>query len=863
MHTLGRFHILTLAALAATWLIVFGLVGAERAAPVSAQPPPAAQLEMDFNLTNGGGPCAVIDPATPVLAGSAFQVGLCLTNFNNPPGDGTVTTTTLVVDYPGALVDAPDVAGNGTTDLDSNPDWNQAGSTVPGGGNWDCNSLDGPASAPNGTPPPALIVCATSNVLPAVLNGTNPALLATLSFNAIGVGGPLAIDFADTADPKPTALLGSGSELLCGVDITCVGGTIMVLPAADLVVTKTGPAEVLGDSDVTWNVNVENRGPSPVENIVVIDLFPSDKVYNDADSDPACSAYPSSDPDINVVICGWSALMPNPVIALGPGEDRDLAITAYVPPEAAGKPNLNVALATATNGLPPFAMSPPDPDFSVVVATIAASPYCQPVPPQYLGFANICAIFTIAGSAFPPSTPICGGMFPLCDNVDTALTWTTNANVTASKVGLPNPVTAGSNVVWTVTLSNAQGASPAVGISVTDTVDADQLITGASGGAWNCGTPTAGTPGGNSVTCTLAGPIDAGTSNSDLQVTANVLAAPSDITCSNDVSGTWADPSDFHTGTAAGIDAGDPSITCLAPNVQMYKDKHPLTLTRENVVNLWLCQEPYNGIPAGFGGIGNVPNTSLNCTENGEGRLVVGEVITNVNDPEGAGAYEFQIKFDHKIFDIEVTDTGVLYSTGRVPGLYGGCLNTIINENSILFGCVSKDPDSAPPITLGPKGSGTYAMIELVPEGDLKYRLTPGQQNGVVRKILDENCELADIYGDPLATASGRLLEGILPGGLVEDCDDLDVTVRILEGDLNLDCAVTVVDDQMIAYRYGASFGNLLYDPWFDLEPALKDFDIDIKDLQKVFGRNGSVCSQSGSLQDGTIPPQVPLEAPY
>jgi hypothetical protein len=58
-----------------------------------------------------------------------------------------------------------------------------------------------------------------------------------------------------------------------------------------------------------------------------------------------------------------------------------------------------------------------------------------------------------------------------------------------------------------------------------------------------------------------------------------------------------------------------------------------------------------------------------------------------------------------------------------------------------------------------------------------------------------------------------------------------------------------VTDDQGIAFRYGSAFGNLLYDPWFDLEPSLKDFDVDIKDLQKVFGRNGSTC-------ENPIPPQ-------
>ena len=71
--------------------------------------------------------------------------------------------------------------------------------------------------------------------------------------------------------------------------------------------------------------------------------------------------------------------------------------------------------------------------------------------------------------------------------------------------------------------------------------------------------------------------------------------------------------------------------------------------------------------------------------------------------------------------------------------------------------------------------------------------------------------------------------------------------MRILEGDLNLDCAVNVLDEQAISFRYGATFGNLLYDPWYDLEPALKDYDIDIKDLQKVWGREGSTCSRKAA----------------
>jgi hypothetical protein len=89
-------------------------------------------------------------------------------------------------------------------------------------------------------------------------------------------------------------------------------------------------------------------------------------------------------------------------------------------------------------------------------------------------------------------------------------------------------------------------------------------------------------------------------------------------------------------------------------------------------------------------------------------------------------------------------------------------------------------------------------------------------------------------------------------GGLISECGDLSVTARILEGDLNLDCKVTVLDDQAIAWRYGSSVGSTRYDPWYDLEPALKDLDVDIKDVQKVFGRNGSTCADP-------VPPQPPV----
>jgi hypothetical protein len=314
------------------------------------------------------------------------------------------------------------------------------------------------------------------------------------------------------------------------------------------------------------------------------------------------------------------------------------------------------------------------------------------------------------------------------------------------------------------------------------------------------------------------------------------------------------------------------------------KDSTIEDLAIDNLANLWLCNSPNPGGP----GPGSTPSCEYydqnlgQVVHNGAGHLVVLERIANAFDAQGVGAFEFQLKFDHKVFDIDIfhgldlnadgdcADPGeepsgkcYLYTSGRVPGAtgIGGCSATIISENWILFGCVSKDDPDTPGIQLGPMGDGIIATLHIDPEIDMPSRLTPGQKNGVVSTLLDENCEAADIFGDPLGTGQydqlGReiLLPGIVTGGLIEDCEDISITVRILEGDLDLDCRVTVTDDQLEAFRYGAAFGSMYYDAWFDLEPWEKDFDIDIKDLQKVFGRNSSTC-------DNPIPPQEPLTDP-
>jgi len=239
---------------------------------------------------------------------------------------------------------------------------------------------------------------------------------------------------------------------------------------------------------------------------------------------------------------------------------------------------------------------------------------------------------------------------------------------------------------------------------------------------------------------------------------------------------------------------------------------------------------------------------------------------------EGLGAAEFQVKFDDKIFQSPTFDCsvapsgqpGVLGSTGRLIQTQV----SVITENWVQFGCVTKDPahpQSGPPGTCtvptlngacpGPQidNASVLGALTLTVQPDLRSRMRPAKENGVASNLLDENCEKADALGQPFNEFVGNFGQNVAPsGGLSQDCKDATLTIRMLEGDINLDCQVNVLDDQGEAFRYGQFFGQLNYNRFFDLEPNISpDFDIDIKDLQTVFGRNGSTCANP-------IPPQPP-----
>jgi hypothetical protein len=304
------------------------------------------------------------------------------------------------------------------------------------------------------------------------------------------------------------------------------------------------------------------------------------------------------------------------------------------------------------------------------------------------------------------------------------------------------------------------------------------------------------------------------------------------------------------TNTAVGTPTYTPSVTGMEKVPEGNGDNADLNVPK---ANLWLCEAP------------------AACAGPGEGNLLVIERASNVQTgdqngdsiEDGLGAYEFTVEYDNFVIasvnpcDIVFGPGGAGASRGPVdeldtsdnpyclpdPGAVnnGTCAYSLILENLVHFGCVTNGQ------LQGPTGSFDVAALNLIPHPDLRNDVFPGNNNGVLTVIKDNGCELVDVFGHPIT--------GSINGGLTPDCGDLAVTVRILEGDMDLDCDVDVTDAQLISYRYGAFFGGLLYSKWYDLEPELHDLDIDIKDIQKVFGREGSTCQSP-------IPAQPPVDPP-
>ncbi|MCH7697748.1 MAG: matrixin family metalloprotease [Chloroflexi bacterium] len=194
-------------------------------------------------------------------------------------------------------------------------------------------------------------------------------------------------------------------------------------------------------------------------------------------------------------------------------------------------------------------------------------------------------------------------------------------------------------------------------------------------------------------------------------------------------------------------------------------------------------------------------------------------------------AFEFEVHFDETKVCVNLTEGSAWTAAGAVCIIEDKDSSQL--EGVARIGCVTvgkgHEIDETQPL----------ATIQVRPQPEVYSQAKPNQDNGVVVQINNLNCDLSDEQGHPIPKLS---------------CDDADITFRYLEGDVNPDCVVDAADAQTIAFRWGVEKGSLIYKDFLNLEPsgAQADDDIDINDLQFVFGRMGSTCADPH-------PPQLPV----
>jgi hypothetical protein len=219
---------------------------------------------------------------------------------------------------------------------------------------------------------------------------------------------------------------------------------------------------------------------------------------------------------------------------------------------------------------------------------------------------------------------------------------------------------------------------------------------------------------------------------------------------------------------------------------------------------------------------------------------VVGAPINSL-DPKGSGnpqvlgGFEFQVRYDTKLVCVNL-EPG--------PAWAGATCITFDKDNNGTTGIARLICFT--PKNQAPGNEGLHlANIIIRPMPEVYSQIRPNQENGAVAQLLNQNCNLTDSLGHGIKFFS---------------CEDADITIRFLEGDVNADCQVNVTDGQAVAFRWNAELGNLLFNEFYDLMPSVDeaglplngDGKISVKDIQFVFGRMGSTCALPN-------PPQPPV----
>jgi hypothetical protein len=269
--------------------------------------------------------------------------------------------------------------------------------------------------------------------------------------------------------------------------------------------------------------------------------------------------------------------------------------------------------------------------------------------------------------------------------------------------------------------------------------------------------------------------------------------------------------------------AVDCSVSAAAPKANVkynFNPTIPFNLKSPTLANLFLTAQ----------GAKLPPSTCASSTNTAVFTHTISNAPTTADpkDPtqvQQIGGFEMDVLFDEDLICVNLSAGAYFTGTAGSVCFIDDKDQGLQPDGLARIGCVVKGK----PATVS--SSLELAVITVRAQPELYSLITADQENGVVVQVLNSGCNLADLQGHPIKKIG---------------CDDSELTIRYLEGDVNGDCAVDVVDQQLLAFRWGASIGSLLYNDRFDLEPSGQinsDGDIDIKDVQFVYGRHGSTCA--------------------
>lgn len=182
-------------------------------------------------------------------------------------------------------------------------------------------------------------------------------------------------------------------------------GSIHVSAVADLSIDKTGPANAIAGTPITFTISIANDGPSTAEDVVVEDAVPAgvSMISVSGSNGAGCNAGTPGDPT-DPASCSFGSL--------APGAARTMTVEVFVLPDTRGVIHDDARVTSAT---------------------------------------------------FDDDTS---------DNLDTLATEVTgSADLSITKAGSPDPVTAGDPLTYTIIVGN-DGPSTAFDVTITDTIPA-------------------------------------------------------------------------------------------------------------------------------------------------------------------------------------------------------------------------------------------------------------------------------------------------------------------------------------------------------------------------------------------------------